>query len=84
MHQSAVDAPRTHATADDGWVSKPIKEVAPLLGISVRLLWDYVRDGEIDSFRAGRRRLIRREAAEAWAKKREDEERALRAAVSAA
>lgn len=79
MHQSAGNIAPTLATGSE-WISKPVKEVAGLIGISERFLWTLIKDGEIDSFKSGRIRLITRDEAQAYVAREIEKERAARVA----
>jgi len=48
------------SAADAEWVSKPVPEIAVLLGVSVRFAWQLVADGRLRSFKLGTRRFVRR------------------------
>ena len=83
MHQSAGNITPTLATGIE-WISKPVKEVAELIGISERFLWTLIKDGEIDSFKSGRIRLITRAEAQAYVAREIEKERAARVARTVA
>jgi len=58
--------PSSTAIRDTEKLSYSVPEAAEMVGISERRMWDRVREGLIQSYRDGHRRLISRRALEEY------------------
>lgn len=70
-------------TRGDSWIAKPVPEIAPLIGVSVRQAWYLVHSGELPSAKIGAKRVVMRTDAEAWLRRKVEEETARLAEITA-